>query len=101
MYFLYADDIVLLAESDRDLQKLLDELNVWVYDNNMTTSLMQTRVMLFILDRSHLHAQIITLNAVTCVSRRSHSTLTWGSFETNSLIFHSRRKRLRSRHIER
>ena len=45
---LYADDIVLLAESENDLQSMLNVLNMWCTSNNMVVN--HIKVMLYILD---------------------------------------------------
>ena len=44
---LYADDIVLLAESESDLQKMLDVLNVWVSNNSMVVNFLKSNVVHF------------------------------------------------------
>jgi len=44
---LYADDIVLLAKTESDLQKLLDGLYTWCNNNNMTINACKSNIVHF------------------------------------------------------
>ena len=44
---LYADDVVLLAETEQDLQVLLEALNVWCLSNNMTVNVNKSNIVHF------------------------------------------------------
>jgi hypothetical protein len=40
---LYADDVVLLAENEKDLQKMLDVLNCWCENNALYGNVNQSK----------------------------------------------------------
>ena len=44
-HLLYADDLVCIAETEADLQKLLDVINSWCQKNRLTVNLLKTNVM--------------------------------------------------------
>jgi hypothetical protein len=44
---LYADDVVLLAENEKDLQKMLDVLNFWCKNNALYVNVNESKIMHF------------------------------------------------------
>lgn len=44
---LYADDVVLLAENEKDLQKMLDVLNFWCKNNALYVNVNKSKIMHF------------------------------------------------------
>ncbi len=42
---MFADDVVLLAESESDLQCLIDAVNEWCVNNQMSINVNKTKVM--------------------------------------------------------
>ena len=44
---LYADDVVLLAENEKDLQKMLDVLNFWCKNNALYINVNKSKIMHF------------------------------------------------------
>ena len=58
---MYADDIVLIGENERDLQNMLNELSVWCEANHMQTN--STKIKWFITDTSLFHVLPLILVA--------------------------------------
>ena len=58
---MYADEIVLIGENERDLQNMLNELSVWCEANHMQTN--STKIKWFITDTSLFHVLPLILVA--------------------------------------
>ncbi|XP_063415978.1 uncharacterized protein LOC134697626 [Mytilus trossulus] len=44
---LYADDVILMAENEEDLQKMLNVLNTWCLNNELTVNINKSKIMHF------------------------------------------------------
>ena len=74
---LYADDIVLLADNEKELQDMLDILNNWCVSNNMSANATKSNVMHFrpnSISRTLLDSPVVS---VTFKSLININTLDW------------------------
>ena len=56
---LYADDVVLLAENEKDLQLMVDTLNIWCINNQMNINAKKSQIV-------HFRTRSVSRSTISC-----------------------------------